>query len=502
MASFNQAMAEAPKNLGSRSTKAAGVGLSGTVAKLILQLAAQLVLLRLVSPSDYGIFAIGALCISFANFLANAGLSAALIQRDRINEQDIVCAFSWQSLLGAVITVTVYMTAPLLGLLFAKPELTDVMRVLSFVCFLNAASSVSNSLLVRDLRYFAIHRANLISYVAGYGVVGIGLANSGYSYFALPCAWLSQSVLQAILYYIAMPHRIGFSLRHENSGSLTSFGVKAIVTNLMNWWNNSVDKLVVGRFYGSADTGIYSVAYNLIFTPLMQLLSTLQSVAFSASSKLTSDADYRSVAIGTLMLSTLFFLPAFVALSLASEPIVIIILGDKWADSSEILEILSISFAFISIQGMLTPFLWGKGEISREMRIQIVIAVVAVALLAIVLDQGLAAIAMAALLVSSIRLMLVLFGTARAFSIPALSILNALWPGMATTMILLPLGYGGMAVAKQLSGGYVLQTIAVSAIYTLVFIASFWVFKKRTLAIITPLLGEALVNRLLGRLHR
>jgi O-antigen/teichoic acid export membrane protein len=500
--SSKQAMAEAPKNLGSRSTRAAGVGLSGTVAKLILQLAAQLVLLRLVSPSDYGIFAIGALCISFANFLANAGLSAALIQRDRIYEQDVVCAFSWQSLLGAVITGIVYTTAPLLGSLFAKPELTDVMRVLSFVCFLNAASSVSNSLLVRDLQYFAIHRANLISYVTGYGVVGIGLAHFGYGYFALACAWLSQSLLQALLYYIAMPHRIGFSLRHENSGSLIWFGLKAIVTNLTNWWNNSIDKLVVGRAYGSADTGIYSVAYNLIFTPLMQLLSTLQSIAFSASSKLTSDVDYRSVTIGTLMLSTLFFLPAFASLSLASEPIVFIILGDKWVESSAILEILSISFAFISIQGMLTPFIWGKGEVSREMRIQIVIAFAAVALLAMVLDQGLTAIATTALLISSIRLLLVIFGTARAFSIPASSILNALFPGVATTIVLVPLGFSGMAVAKNISGGYVLQTLAISVIYILVFIVSFWVFKKRILAIITPLLGEAFVNRLLGRLHR
>lgn len=495
-------MAESPENLGSRTSKAASVGLAGTIAKLVLQLGTQLILLRLVTPSAYGIFAIAALCISFASFLANAGLSAALIQKENINDTDIVCTFSWQFLLGAAITGLVLLLSPLAGLFFDKPDLTDVLQVLSVVCFLNAASSVSSALLVRDLKYVAIHRSNLISYVFGYGFIGIGLAYLGYGHLALAIAWLSQAALQAFLYFLAAPHRIGFLLRYDGSRSLSGFGTKAIVTNLMNWWINSIDKLVVGRFFGSADTGIYSVAYNLIFTPLMQLLSTLQSIAFSASSKLRSDSEYRSAAVGTLMLTTLLFLPAFVALSLSSEALVVIILGNKWAGSSAVLEILSLSFAFVSIQGMLTPYLWGKGEIGREMRIQIIIAFAAVAMLMLAFDHGLKAIAIAAMVVSCLRLALVLAGTAQAFTIPALSILNALWPGTVATLILLLLGHGGLAVAKQLEVGHLLQIMTTSLIYIVVLIASLWFFKARVLTVINPLLGEAFVNRLLGRRHR
>lgn len=494
-------MAAQEETLGNRSAKAAGVGLVGTAAKLVLQLAAQLILLRLVSPNDYGLFAIAAICISLANFLANAGLSAALIQRDSIDNADIVYIFSWQTLLGGIITGIVFSSAPLIASFFSKPELADALRILSFVCFFSAASSVSNSLLIRELRYFEIHRSNLISYVIGYGVVGIGLAYLGYGYFALVVAWLTQAVLLAISYYLSAPHRIGFSLRNQGVKSLTAFGTKAIVTNLMNWWNNSIDKLVVGRFYGAADTGLYSVAYNLVFTPLMQLLSTLQSIAFSASSRLTSKDDYRSISMGTLLLATMVFLPSFTAMSLAAKPLVTILLGMKWAESSTILEILSLSFAFVSIQGMLTPFLWGKGEVEREMWIQIVIAILSVILMVFIVDLGLVAIAAVALLISFTRLILVLAGVRRAFSVSLISIVLAMTPGALTALAVALVGYGLLLITKNTAGSAVAQAASVSIAYALIFGFAVWFQRRRMMEILTPLLGEGFINRGLMRLR-
>lgn len=494
-------MATQENTLGKRSAKAAGVGLVGTAAKLVLQLGAQLILLRLVSPNDYGLFAIAAICISLANFLANAGLSAALIQRDSIDDDDIVCAFSWQTLLGGIVTGVVFFSAPLTASFFSKPELADALRILSFVCFFSAASSVSNSLLVRDLRYFDIHRANLTSYAIGYGLIGIGLAYFGLGYFALIAAWLTQAVLLAAFYYLSAPHRLRFSLRHQSARSLTAFGTKAIVTNLMNWWNNSIDKLVVGRFYGAADTGVYSVAYNLVFTPLMQLLGTLQSVAFSASSRLTSENDYRSLSMGTLLLATMFFLPAFAAMSLAAKPLIAILLGLKWAESSAILEILSLSFAFVSIQGMLTPFLWGKGEVEREMWIQIVIAILAVTLMLFVVDLGLVAIAAVALIVSFTRLILVLAAVRRAFSVSLASIVLAMTPGILTALAVAMVGYWLLSIATSATGSAVVQLASVFIAYVLIFGFSVWLHRRKTLAILTPLLGEGWFNRSFKRLR-
>lgn len=490
------------KTLAESTAKAARIGLSGTIAKFVLQLAAQLVLLRLVSPSDYGVFAIAALCLSFANFLANAGLSAALIQKEKIDDEDVVCAFSWQLLLGATISAIVFLVSPFLGLLFKKPELVDVVKILSFVCLLNSASSVANSILIRDLRYFAIHKANLFSYAVGYGVVGIGLAYLGYGYFALACAWLSQSIIQAGLYYSAAPHRIGFSIHKKNSVFLISFGSKAIVTNLVNWWINSLDKLVVGRFYGAAETGVYSVAYNLVFNPLMQFLSTLQSVVFSASSKLNSDDSYRSAIVGTLTFSSFLFLPVFTALSLASNAIVTIVLGVGWGDSSSVLEILSISFSFISIQGLLTPYLWGKGDVGKEMQIQIVIAFIAAAVIGSLLSGGILCIAKGALLVSLMRLVLVLVGISKVFSIQILVIFQAILPGLMAAMSLLILGFACLNVAGKLNGGVYSQVLVIFFVYILVMTGFLLVFKRSIFKNIPPLSEDKLWKRFINRLVR
>lgn len=493
-------MTKEKNTLGQRSVKAAGVGLAGTAAKLVLQLGVQLILLRLVSPEDYGLFAISAICISFANFLSNAGLSAALIQRESIDKADIVCAFSWQALLGGVVTGAVFLAAPLIATFFSKPELVESLRVLSFVCFFSAASSVSNSLLVRDLRYLEIHRSNLVSYAVGYGFVGIGLAYFGYGYLSLIAAWLTQAVLLAALYYISAPHQLGFSLRSQGAQPLSAFGSRAIVTNLMNWWNNSIDKIAVGHFYAAADTGMYSVAYNLIFTPMMQLLGTLQSVAFSASSRLVSEDDYRSISMGTLFLSTMIFLPAFVAMSLAAKPIMAILLGQKWLEASAILETLSLSFAFISIQGMITPFLWGKGEVEREMWIQIGISIVAVTVILSIIDLGLRVIAIAALMVSLVRFILVVDGVRRAFSVSPNSILMAIAPGTLTAVVVAMLGYWLQSVTVAATGSAIAQIASIMVAYFLCLGASVWFHREKIMGIIVPLIGNKLSIRISKRL--
>lgn len=478
------------ETLGQRGAKAAGIGMTGTIAKLVLQLGAQLVLLRLVSTSDYGIFAIAALCMSFANFLSDAGLSAALVQRKTITSEDIRCAFTLQTLLGITISAATYLLAPAISALFSKPELAEALRILCLVSLLNAASSVSSRLLVRDLRYLALQKASLIGYVVGYGVVGISLAVAGFGYRALAYAWLSQAAITAALTYAANPHSIVPAFYRNSVSSLTGFGIKAIVTNIANWWNASIDKLLVGRFFSPAETGLYSVAYNLIYTPLMQLLSNLQSVIFAAASKVTSDEEgYRRAINGTLILSSLIFFPGFIGLSVASESFVGIVLGQKWLPSSAVLALLAPSFAFTAVQGLLTPYLWGKGVVEREMGIQLLVGVMALLVLFLLLEHGILAMACGALLVAILRFVLVINVVKNTFAIPWAHILKGLVPAAASSITTFAIGTFAKQICTMLELGFIVHLIALAISTITIIFVSFRFYGKLLKPIVGPLLG-------------
>lgn len=482
-------------SLGERGAKAAGIGVSGTIAKLVLQLGAQLILLRLVAPSDYGIFAISALCMSFANFLSDAGLSAALVQKKTITNEDIRCAFTLQTLLGMTISIATYLLAPTIANLFVKPELVEALRILSFVSLLNAASSVSSRLLVRDLQYFALQKASLIGYIIGYGVVGISLAATGFGYRALAFAWLCQAAVTAALTFVANPHSVVPLFDRKNVASLTGFGTKAIVTNIANWWNASVDKLMVGRFFSPTETGLYSVAYNLIYNPLMQLLSNLQSVIFAAASKVTSDEDgYRRAITGTLVLSSLIFFPIFIGLSVASEAFVGIVLGKKWLQSSPVLALLAPSFAFTAAQGLLTPYLWGKGVVEREMRIQLLVAVVALVALLALLGHGILAVAFGALLIAFLRFILVLSVVKQTFGIRWQNILSSLVPATATSFATVALGMFFRQICTVLELHFLVHLLAIAFSTTATMLISFRLYGKTIKPIISPLLGSKMTH--------
>lgn len=490
-------------SLGERGAKAAGIGVTGTIAKLALQLGAQLILLRLVTPSDYGIFAVAALCMSFANFLSDAGLSAALIQKKTITGEDIRCAFTLQTLLGITISVVTFLVAPAISSFFSKPELEEALRILCLVSLLNAASSVSSRLLVRDLKYFALQKASLIGYVIGYGVVGISMAAAGFGYRALACAWLAQATVTAALTFAAHPHSIIPAFYRSNISSLSGFGAKAIFTNIANWFNASIDKLLVGRFFNPAETGLYSVAYNLIYTPLMQLLSNLQSVIFAAASKFTSDKEgYRTAVTGTLILSSMFFFPAFVGLSVASEAFVGVVLGSKWLESSAVLALLAPSFAFAAAQGLLTPYLWGKGVVEREMGIQLLVAVIALIVLLTLLDQGILAVASGALFIAFIRFTLVLSVVKSTFEIAWKNILKGLIPALFSTLATFALGMFVRQIGTTFEFGFVAELFAIATSTVAVIFLSLRLYGATLKPILSPLLGSKMshvaVRRIFG----
>lgn len=365
------------KDIGSRSLTAVFWGGGGAIARILLQFGTQVVLARILGPEQYGLFAIGAIVVSFSNFFADVGIAYGLIQKTEVAAADLRFVTTWQLIIGLMVTLGVVFGSAQIAHFFGDNRAGPIVKALAIICLINALAAPSLNMLKRELDFKRIQIAQLTGYVLGYIAVGIPLALNGGEVWALVAAWLVQSAVTLVLLYGFVRHPVRPLLWHADAKHLAKYGLTVLATNLINWLINNVDRVIVGRTFASKEIGLYATSYNMLYNPTSSLLGILQPVFFSASSRLSEDktrisAGYRSL-IGCI---ALFVLPAFVGLAAVSETFVWALYGPAWSRLGETLRPLALSMPLFLLWGLTTPLLWAGGGAAKEFKSQLPLAII------------------------------------------------------------------------------------------------------------------------------
>ena len=304
---------------------------ASTGAQAVLTFLVLGVLSRLLTPAETGLVSVANIFVIFAGLFYQIGIGPALIQRQEINDNHVRSGFTFMMILSVLLTGIVWVIAPFLASFYPKvPGLLEVIRGLSFLFTINGVGTVARSLNHRNLNFRIKARFNVLAYVVGYGVVGIGLAFLGLGAWALVWASLSQSVVYSALFLGASPHPKGFQLNRKALGELLSFGSGLTLGEIFNRVGNTSDNLIVAATLGDRAVGLYGRAYQLMVLPSQYFGQVLDQVLFTAMSKKqdqpkTLGAVYRrgvvAIALVVMPLSAfLFFLaPEFIHVLLGRQ---------------------------------------------------------------------------------------------------------------------------------------------------------------------------------------
>ena len=417
--------------LARRAIKAAKWGYLGAAGKLIIQLGAQVVLARLLGPSEYGLFAIGTIVVGLSNFFADAGIGAILVQKAEIDDELIKFVAGWQWVAGATVTILLCLCAPLIANYFNEPRAINIIRLMSLVCLLGALSSVPSNLLRRKLDFKPLQMAQLLGFFVGYVLVGIPCAWYGAGVWSLVYSWLTQACITCVYVYIAARPPRGVSLHMKGGFETLKFGGGALLSNLSTWTGTNADKVVIGRYFSTYDLGLYNAVNNLLSTAVTQVLSTLQSVLFSASSRISSDREQMGRSYLLLLeVGSLLFLPIFGCVATIPEIVLVGLYGPKWQAGANVLTPIALSMAAYGLAGLVTPLLWASGKIHVEGRIQLAGAV-AIAISTIIVSSfnQLYFVAWAVFACIFVRAFWSLLYTAKILNLNFLSVIKSLRPG-------------------------------------------------------------------------
>lgn len=364
--------AGAQAGLGARSISAFLWGGGGAFLRLFMQMAAQIVLARLLGPEQYGLFAISVIVMSFSAFFSDIGMAYGLIQRQILNDTHVRFVFGWQLVLGVAVAGVLALLAGPLAEFFHEPRLATIILVLAPLAFVQSVSAVSLNLLKRELDFKSLQIAQTIAYFLGYVCLGIPLALAGAGVWALVAAWGVQSVVSLVLLYHAARHPLRPLLRHPDARSMGHFGGTVLLTNLTNWLIGNVDRTVVARTLDSASVGLYANAYNLVNTPSSTMLGFMQPVLYSACAKVQDDPQRIRKAYLLLMAGIgLAVMPVFFAMSAVADTLVLALYGQHWVQAAEVLRPIALAMPIALLWGITTPVLWNTGRATLEFKMQL-----------------------------------------------------------------------------------------------------------------------------------
>lgn len=289
------------------------------------------VMSRLLDPVAFGLMAIANMAMAFGIFVAQMGVSHALIQRPVLTEDDVRAGATSGLVLGVLSGSAFALLAPVVAGFVGEPDAIPLLRIMGLNFLLAGLQMTSQGLLRRELRFQALSLAGMVATVVGF-TTGIVLALLGAGVYSLVLAVLTQSALRTLLYYLAARHTWRPLLRWAPYRALFGYGSRSTTLRLMEVLGTNLDTLAVARWTSTFTLGLYSRAYYLVMLPLGQYLTaTLMRVLFPGFSRIQQDSErLRSVFRNTLLLMGVVLFPLCAGVAVAGRELILVVLGDQW----------------------------------------------------------------------------------------------------------------------------------------------------------------------------
>ncbi len=312
-----------------------------------------IVIMRLLSPSDYGLLAMASIFVALLAMLAAAGLGPAIVQSTAIDEQKLKQLFSVIMMVNAVLTLSLMAAAPAIAAFFNEPRLTDVVRVLSLQFVISAFAVVPEALLARALKFKARAFIDLTANVSG-GVATLWLAYSGYGVWSLVAGSTLTVLGKSIGLNLVSPYVRWPGLSVAGLKPLLAYGGNVTASRILWFFYSQADIFIAGKLLGKETLGFYSVAMHLASLPVQKLSGMLNQVAFPAFAQIQQDPGLvaRHVLKAVRILG-FFAFPVLWGISSIAPELVRLVLGAKWELAILPLQILPLVMPFRMISNFL-----------------------------------------------------------------------------------------------------------------------------------------------------
>lgn len=343
---------------------------SGTqILSQVVSWGATLAVIRILDPSDYGLFAMTSVVLVFLNFLNGYGFVSALIQSESVEPIRIRQAFGMLILLNTgLASIQLMVAAPLAAAYYREPIVAEMLRWQSLIYLATPFLILPEALMTRELEFKKPAIINLVTSLVG-AAVSLVLAFNGAGVWTLVFAPISIFWSRAIMLMVVTRFWVRPSFDFRGAGHIFTFGTALLIGHGFFIVQRQSDIFIAGRHFDTHDLGLYAEALFLTQLFATKFIPPLNEVAFPAYARIQHDQGKLAYSfLKAVRLIMLVAFPLYFGMAVTAAPFVATLMGEKWLEATPIVAILALAMPVATLQFLFQPAINALGLPGVTMR--------------------------------------------------------------------------------------------------------------------------------------
>ena len=309
----------------------------------------SIVLARLLEPKVYGTVALVTVFTAILQVFVDSGFGNALVQKKNADNIDFSTVFFFNITVCTALYLIMFFCAPLIASFYKMSELTPVVRVMSLTLIISGVKNIQQSYVSKNLLFKKFFFATLGGTI-GAAFIGIGMAYAGFGVWAIVAQNLFNQLVDTIILWVTVKWRPQLVFSFKRLKGLFSYGWKLLVSSLLDTGYNNLRQLIIGKLYTAKDLSFFNKGQSFPNMIVTNINSSIDSVLLPTMSAEQDDKSrVRAMTRRAIKTSTYIMMPLMMGLAVCAEPLVSLILTDKWLPCVPFLRIFCFTYAFYPI---------------------------------------------------------------------------------------------------------------------------------------------------------
>ena len=318
------------------------------IASQAVSFVVSIVLARILAPSDYGAIAMVMIFVTLANVIVEGGFSSALIQKKDADKLDFSTVFYFSLVFSIVLYAILYIAAPSISRFYGSgyEVLTPVLRIIGIQVIIYAVNSVQQAYVSKKMMFQKFFWSTLVGTIVS-AILGLVMAYSGCGIWALVGQQLSMTVTNVLVLYIVTRKLPGLMFSFERLKGLFNYGAKILGASLLVSLFLDLRSLIIGKLYSAKDLAFFDRGRQFPNLIVVNVNSSVGAVLFPKMSEQQDDTQkIKETCRMSIRFSSFVMMPLMMGLAACGEPLIRLLLTDKWIDCVPFLQLFCIIYMF------------------------------------------------------------------------------------------------------------------------------------------------------------
>lgn len=380
----------ATESLKEKTSKGLFWGGMNNLVQQVIGVIFGIILGRLLSQADYGMMAMIGVFSLVATALQNSGFTTALANLKEPEHRDYNSVFWFNVIAGAVLYTILFFSAPFIASYYDNEALIPLCRYAFLSIMIASWGTAQNAWLFKNLRAKQQAKAAMMAVLTS-STVGAIMAFAGMGYWSLATQGLVYVLINTLLAWHYSEWRPTVKdITFEPARRMFRFSCKILATNIVTIINNNVLNILLGRYFGERQAGVYNQAYQWDFKCFSLVQNMVNQVAQPVLVDLRSESDRQLNALRKMMRFTAFIaFPLLLGFGLVAKEFIVLAITEKWIESARLIQWLCISGATIPLSTLLSNLIISKGRSNIYLWCTLCLGVAQIATMVLIYPLGL-----------------------------------------------------------------------------------------------------------------